>query len=192
MSFLVEFDKNYAEKLGKRAHTFRKVFEVLESNSKEFYRIIETGCVRIKDNFEGDGMSTILFDVFVNYYDGTVLSVDINEDHCKLARSFVSNKTKVVCSDSVKYLWNVVSDGFIDLLYLDSYDIDFDKPHASMFHHMKEFCAISGLLGDGSLVVVDDQRDEESGKGVYISKFMEGLGYKKFIDDYQIGWIIEY
>jgi predicted O-methyltransferase YrrM len=196
MSFLVEFDRKYANKLGKRAHTFRKTFELLEMNahkySKKFYHILETGCVRSKNSFDGDGMSTVLFDAFVNYYDGMVMSIDINEEHCKLARSLVSKKTQVICADSVKYLWRVVEGNFIDLVYLDSYDIDFNNPHPSALHHMKEFCAISGQLSDGTLVAVDDQKNENSGKGMYIARFMEDVGYKRFIDDYQIGWIIEY
>ena len=196
MSFLVEFDKKYANKLGKRTHTFRKIFEILEleiqHNPKKFYHILETGCARSNDNFEGDGMSTVLFDAFVNYYDGTVMSIDINEEHCKLARSLVSNKTEVICADSVKYLWRTATFNFIDLVYLDSYDIDFNKPHSSAFHHMKEFCAISSELNDGALVVVDDQKNENSGKGMYIADFMKNVGHKKFIDDYQVGWVIEY
>lgn len=193
MSFLTVFDEKYAGKLGKRKNTFRKIFSVLEEKRKDFYYIVETGCARTNDNFSGDGMSTVLFDMFVNYYDGKVLSIDINAQHCEFAKSLVSNKTKVVCSDSVEYLWmtEAGSGKSMDLLYLDSYDIDFNKPHESALHHMKELCAISCKLESGTLVVVDDNTSK-SGKGMYVASLLDGLGYKRFINDYQIGWIVEF
>ena len=77
----------------------------------------------------------------------------------------------------------------IDLLYLDSFDINFNKPHPSMLHHIKELCAIIGRLEKGAIIVVDDNI-EKSGKGGYVADFMENLGYKKIIDEYQIAWIL--
>lgn len=190
MSFLKHFDNTYSKKLHERAHTFRKIFEILENKHKEFYYIIETGCTRRENNFVGDGMSTVLFDSFVNYYDGLVESVDIDKKHCNLANNITSEKTKVTCNDSVKFLWDLVPKFNIDLLYLDSFDIELNKPHPSMLHHMKEFCAVINKLNKGTLIVIDDHFNEESGKGVYISNFMKNLGHKRFIDGYQIGWIL--
>ena len=187
--FLKYFDDNYTSKLGKRTKTFRKVFELLEEKNKDSYFIIETGCARIKDNYNGDGMSTILFDKFINFYNGNVVSIDINQGHCNFAKSLVSDKTNVVCSDSVKFLWKFNSKVTIDLVYLDSLDIDFNNAHPSMLHHLNELCAVISKLSKGSMIVVDDNLSK-SGKGGYIAKFMSCLGYKKFIDDYQIGWIL--
>jgi hypothetical protein len=189
LKFLKHFDEVYYNKLDKRTDSFRKIFELLEEKNKDYYLIIETGCSRIKDNYIGDGMSTVLFDDFVNFYDGKVISVDISEKSCKVARSLVSNKTKVICENSVKFLWQLTVYNEIDLIYLDSFDIKFNSPHPSAFHHIKEFCAIMPNLSRGTIVVVDDNT-EKSGKGRYIAEFMEDVGIKKVIDDYQIAWIL--
>jgi len=187
--FLDYFDKIYFGKLNKRAETFRKLFELLEEKNKYYYLIVETGCSRSKNNYSGDGMSTVLFDKFVNFHDGKVISVDINEVNCNFARSLVSNQTEIFCDDSVKFLWGLNPSTNIDLLYLDSFDINFNKPHPSMLHHIKELCAIIGRLEKGAIIVVDDNT-EKSGKGGYVADFMENLGYKKIIDEYQIAWIL--
>jgi hypothetical protein len=173
----------------KRAKTFRKLFELLEEKNKDYYLILETGCSRAKNAYSGDGMSTVLFDEFVNFYDGQVISVDISEVNCNLARSLVSDKTKIFCDDSIKFLWGLNPPTDIDLLYLDSFDINFNKPHPAMLHHLKELCAIAGKLKKGTIIAVDDNI-EKSGKGGYIVDFMENLGYKKVIDGYQIGWVL--
>jgi len=187
--FLDYFDEIYFGKLNKRAKTFRKLFELLEKKSKDCYLIVETGCSRTKNNYSGDGMSTVLFDEFVNFNNGQVISVDINETSCNFARSLVSNKTKIFCDDSVKFLWELNPKTEIDLLYLDSFDLDVNKPHLSMLHHFKELCAIIGKLKEGAIIAVDDNI-KKSGKGRYIADFMENLGCKKIIDEYQIAWIL--
>ena len=190
MSFLKKFDKEFAPKLAGRAKTFRKIFEELERKNKSFYSIVETGCVRTTNGYVGDGMSTVLFDAFVGFHKGTVASVDVNKTHCELANDLTSNKTTVTCSDSIKFLDNYSPADKIDLLYLDSFDIDFNNPHVSAQHHLDEFNAIKENLVFGTLVVVDDHKSDKAGKGMYIAKYMKGLNYKRFIDDYQIGWIL--
>jgi len=190
MSFLTRYDKTYSKQLARRAKTFRRVFEILEKKNQDYYLIVETGCARLAGNFAGDGMSTVLFDDFVNHHDGRVVSVDINRSHCMTAQSLVTKKTTVYCEDSVSFLWKYDPPIPIDLLYLDSFDINFSKPHPAMLHHLKELCAIIKHLKEGTLVVVDDNQGVDSGKGGYIAQFFADLGYKKFIDDYQVGWIL--
>lgn len=190
MSFLEHLDKKFSKKLARRAKTFRRIFELLEKKNQDYYLIVETGCARVANNFAGDGMSTVLFDEFVNYHDGRVVSVDINKSHCLTAQSLTSNKTKVYCEDSISFLWKYNPPVPVDLLYLDSFDINFNKPHPAMLHHLKEFCAISKRLKESTLVVVDDNESKKSGKGAYIAELLDQVGYKRFIDDYQIGWIL--
>ncbi len=190
MSFLSVYDEKYYEKLGKRADTFRILFDALEKKNKVSYLIIETGCVRGPDTFVGDGASTILFDEFVKFHDGIVHSIDINCTNCEYAALSTTSKTNVVCYDSVKYLWGMTPEQPVDLLYLDSFDIDFNNPHPAMSHTMKEFCAIMRHLGKDTIVAIDDQLNEQAGKGVYVADFMKHLGYERLIDGYQIGWIL--
>jgi hypothetical protein len=89
--------------------------------------IVETGCAREENNFEGDGMSTTIFDTFVDYHGGEFYSVDINSENVRFAAAVSAKKVNLTCSDSVKFLYNqakvwVAQNRKIDLLYLDSFD----------------------------------------------------------------------
>lgn len=187
MSFVNEFNKEYASKLSRREASFRKVFELLEEKNKDYYVILETGCIRSRDNWNGDGCSTLLWDSFVNFHNGRVYSVDINEQAVELSKQLTSNKTTVTCSNSIPYLWKFNVE--IDLLYLDSLDVNFKKPHKSALHHIKELCAVMKNLSRGSIILIDDM-ENNNGKGEYVVDFMNDICNEKIIDDYQVGWII--
>ena len=208
-SFLPIFDTEYADKLGMRGETMRRVFEILEAMGKPAYTIVETGCARSEDNWRGDGQSTILFDRFVNHSDGSVLTVDLSEEACAQLRAKVSAKVSVTCMDSVAFLRELSRHDRlnIDLLYLDSFDLDWRNPHPSALHHLHELCAIMPRLASGSLVVVDDSprslamarfkgknmivRDHGvAGKGGYVAEFFAKIGCAPVIEGYQHGWIM--
>ena len=125
---------------------------------------------------------------------GQVLSIDISEATCQFARGQVSDKTNIICQDSVEFLWNY--DGpKIDLLYLDSYDYEENNPHPSMLHHIMELVAVMPHLEKGSIIVVDDHDPlldgSGKGKGTYVKEFMEHTTCKKIFESYQIGWVVE-
>ena len=93
-----------------RASGFKKIFEILDSQQKEFYRIIETGCIRPDHGelcFGDDGCSTIIFDSFACQMNGDVLSVDINPINVEYARKHISANTIVYCEDSVKQIYGI-------------------------------------------------------------------------------------
>lgn len=187
--FLKTFRSRYSAKLHNRFGTFWKIFEYLISLDKPFYSILETGMARQNDNYSGDGMSTLLFDEFVNFYDGQVKSVDINQETIDFCSKLVSKKTELVCSDSVSYLFELSkTDVNFDLIYFDSFDIDWGNPHPSSFHHVKELIAIMPKIQPGTLIVVDDNL-QDKGKGQYIREFMSHIGKEPFFNEYQIGWI---
>ena len=77
-----------------RADNFLQVFKILESSNKSFFNIIETGTTR-RDHghlsFGDDGASTYIFDQFINFYDGELLSVDINQDNVNYSNSLTSD-----------------------------------------------------------------------------------------------------
>jgi hypothetical protein len=153
--------------------------------------IVETGCARQENNFEGDGMSTAIFDTFVNYHGGEFYSVDINSDNVRFAASR-SKKVNITCSDSVRFLYNqskvwVAQNRKIDLLYLDSFDFDIDNPHPSSLHHIFELAAIMPCLKEGTMICVDDNFDT-AGKGSYVKEFMDLIGKERIYTDYQWIW----
>ncbi len=180
-----------------RADSFLKIFQLLEEKeSKDFY-IVETGTTRSDHGhlaFGDDGASTYIFDQFVNHYDGKVYSVDINQSNVNYCSTLVSEKTEVICSDSVKFLWSLPKDKKIDFLYLDSYDIEKDNPHPSQLHHVKELCAAIDKLKKGSIVAVDDHdaffTGGKIGKGNYVKDFMDDIGATLVYEGYQIVWVL--
>ena len=90
---------------------------------------------------DDDGAGTYIFDDFINYYDGQVISVDICQANVDV-NELTSDRTTSYCSDSVEFLWNMRMKSKIDFLYLDSYDIERDNPHPSQLHHVKELTVL--------------------------------------------------
>jgi hypothetical protein len=78
----------------------------------------------------------------------------------------------------------------VDLLYLDSFDVDWDDPHPSALHHLHELCAAMPALKPGAIVAVDDHLGEQGrlGKSKYIVPFMDSIGAAVLFEAYQIGW----
>lgn len=186
MSFIAEFDTQYAPKLGKRAGTFRTLFDLMEKKAScEPINIIETGCLRIPDNWEGDGQSSFMMDRFLHHYNSCQLDIyDISPHSVAACKRFVTHpNTRVHCMDSVVGLWEYARP--VDVLYLDSYDVDFNNTHPSAFHHIKELCSIMKKIAPGALVMVDDNMHNK-GKGQYIHEFMRNINADVVMNDYQI------
>jgi hypothetical protein len=185
-----------------RADSFYLIFNELEKIKNDNFIIVETGCMRSDHGdlcFGDDGASTFIFDDFIIFYDGEVLSVDINQSNVNHAKSMVSTKTIVECMDSVEFLWNLPSSKKIDFLYLDSYDFDPDNPIPSQLHHVKELCAVMKNLKKGTIIVVDDHLNTsefdsyrstlaKGGKAGFIENFMTNVKAEVLHDGYQIVW----
>jgi hypothetical protein len=167
--------------------------------------IIETGCARPPDlvpwgtidiSFKDDGMSTLIFDQFINDFGGDFHSVDLTQRHVDFARSQVSDKSQIHCDDSVGFLWHVnkilaEDNRYVDLLYLDSYDFEASDPYPSMVHHIKEIAVILGRLRPGSMIAVDDNvgtGTERMGKPKYVAEMMEAMGVPLFYEGLQLIW----
>ena len=213
--YLALYDRSYAPKLLHRANTMRAAFAGLLAKRSAGFYIVETGCA---SKFEDDGivygpqtapdhpwypggwegpwsagLSTILFDRFVQRHGGRVFSVDLDPQRCQAADARTSLLTTVTCGDSVQFLHGIdrmVRPELIDLLYLDSVDCDWDAPHPSSLHHLKELAAVFARLAPGCLILVDDCQDAAGrrGKGLYIEDFMLGLGYEPLLYEYQTLW----
>ena len=185
----------------------RAIEELINSNpEKKFFTIVETGC-----SASCGVKSTKLWDDFVNYYDGEVFSVDLDKSCVDTANKLTSNKTKVVCNDSLCFLKNFNKS--IDLLYLDSYNVDWSNPDPSAEHHLKEFDLAKYNLHKNSIVLIDDTPKDISwmdidkghkkmkslienkilfpiGKGTLVNKVLDKHNDTKLLHQYQIVWKI--
>ena len=150
-----------SSKLGIRKDSFYQIFKYLD-NLPDPIIIVETGCLRIKNNFS-DGQSTLLFDKYAQSRknDAKVYTVDINPEATKICSENVSDNVSIHTGDSVNYLENLTNDFIknktdVSLFYLDSFDCDWKAPEQSSQHHLKELVSIKKLLKKDTLVVVDD------------------------------------
>ena len=173
-------------------------FEIMISHLRtcKYPLIVETGVSRQENNFFGDGMSTLIWDSIATELDGTIHCVDINADSCKFARNNCGPKTMIWCADSVKWLsvkeqeYNKLNRK-IDVLYLDSYDLDLNNWHPSAVHHLLELTAIKGALQPGTLIAVDDNliiEGKHVGKGTYVAEYMKRVGKEQIFSGYQWVW----
>ena len=195
-SFLPLYDAKFAARLGHRAVTFRLFFELLESRQQPHYRILETGCARQPENWDGDGQSTLLFDAFVNHHDGEVISVDLNPHAVALAKRATTQKTQVICGDSVAVLAKMSRRAggvcAFDGIYLDSFDLDIANPFPSAFHCVKELLALGGLPR-GLVLMIDDNPAAPTGrigKGMLVAQYFHEIGLSPLRSDYQMIWQI--
>ena len=193
--FLGYFRSRYYNLLDKRKDTFEAMFskaiEFMDKYGKEA-NILETGSLRIENNFLGDGQSTILFDTFANFYNGKVLSVDIDPNCTYLVHKYCSSNTAFVKSDSVEFL-KLISpsiDKFL-IIYLDSFDFEESNPLESANHHLKELEAIYSNISKGTIIAVDDNFTPDHGKGMLVKKFLADRDIKPLVDGYQQIWVIE-
>jgi len=179
--------------LGQRKTTFRQMFTYLYNLDKSDYVIVETGTSRSESmNWNGDGMSTLLFDLFTILFGGIVVSIDIDHDAIIHAQSHTSSYVNFMEGDSVQILRQLQDHpqlSHISLLYLDSFDVDWANPHPSALHHMKELCSAQPMLKSTSMIVVDDNQ-MGAGKGQYVTEYYRQLGITPAFDAYQIGFVI--
>jgi|694.fasta_scaffold00036_104 hypothetical protein len=174
---------------GLRKESFQLMIDKL--SKKDSPLIIETGCVRQVNDY-GAGMSTVIFDKFIQDNKGQCYSIDINPYNIELAKSITKN-ISLICSDSVSYLFHMNKqlreiNKTVDLLYLDSYDFDHNNPHPSSMHHIMELLCIWPSCSAGTIIAVDDNFENGHGKGKYVKQFMKNIGIDPIFDGYQIVW----
>jgi hypothetical protein len=206
------FNEYAAPRLGLREISFRKIFDYLDT-LQDPITIVETGCARQPDNWAGDGQSTVLFDRYVlsRGADALVHTVDLSPDATQACQSLVGDRVVVHTGDSVAVLPGIgrqlKGEGRkIDLLYLDSYDLDWQNPTPSSVHHLKELVSIISMVNPKTLVVVDDSAlicraitDAENkltlisepvagGKSTYVAQYAGQVQAQLQFSHYQIGW----
>jgi hypothetical protein len=103
--------------------------------------------------------STRLWDAYVQRFGGEFWSVDLSAAPSSRLAKQVCDRTHLVVQDSVSFLNSFVEADplrTVDLCYLDSWDVDWADPQASMDHGLAEFHAIAPLLRSGSVLLIDD------------------------------------
>jgi hypothetical protein len=103
--------------------------------------------------------STRLFDAYVRSFGGALWSVDLSPVPVERLRGQVGPTTTLACEDSVSFLerWVAEHPGVqLDVVYLDSWDVDFADPLPAGEHCLRELKAIEPALGRGTLMLVDD------------------------------------
>lgn len=150
--------------------------------------ILETGCMR--ELSETDGCSTLVWDYVAQRTGGACLTVDISEENAAFAKSKVSERTTVVCHDSVKLLASINRvNQPIDLLYLDSLDYfgtELERALSSL-HHAAELSAAWKWLNFGAIIAIDDCMPE-GGKHSIVRAFFDSIGVTPIVDDYIHVW----
>lgn len=194
----MQFYDNVRPRLGQRMMGFDYIFNYLSRIEEPL--IVETGCARQDNNYEGDGQSSLLFDKYIAERNGHFITVDIAEESVKYCKSkMTSENSLVVKSDSVMFLQQLnqklLSEGKkIDFLYLDSFDAPRDQPEVvynSALHHLYELMTIMPSLAPGALIGVDDNWNEDGkmkGKGQLIADYMSKIENEPTLNLYQVFW----
>jgi len=141
---------------GKRMHlnylTFKELFKNMEELKKPL-NILETGIA------SAGTMSTYLFNEYVRKYGGRFWSVDTNKNLVDIHSGNMCPASTLVHDDSVNFLsqWaEFHSNEQADVVYLDSYDLDWNDPHPSALHGLNEYIALMPVLKKNSLLLIDD------------------------------------
>jgi len=102
--------------------------------------------------------STRLFDAFIRTSGGMFLSVDIRSEPRDFLKFQMSRSSHLYVSDSVVFLnsLHATNQESIDLAYLDSKDVDLNSPWECAEHARHELNALTPLLRDGAIVLIDD------------------------------------
>jgi hypothetical protein len=132
---------------------FASLHETLRLLDERSSTILETGASAWGTD------SSLLFDEYVTRFGGEFETVDIRLGPLLRLRPLLGPRSAVTCDDSVRFLRNWVRrhpGARADLVYLDSFDVDFASPFPAAQHGLAEFWAIRPALRDGSLLLVDD------------------------------------
>ncbi|MEM7015192.1 MAG: class I SAM-dependent methyltransferase, partial [Verrucomicrobiota bacterium] len=174
-------------KLSNRVDRDQGFDRLLIECAKRFVRpnIVETGCVRASDDWEGAGGSTLILGLFAQATGGKLTSIDLSYANLEFARYECReiNRITYVEADSVTALRRRRKP--IDVLLLDSMDTEmtgYDQ------HCLEEFRATENLLHDDSLVVIDDTVYEAGtfkGKGASAVPVMLEKGWRILFSGYQ-------
>jgi hypothetical protein len=128
--------------------TFKKLFEQMGTPKEP---IILESCIAIH--------STYLFNEVVRKYGGYFWSVNNDPELVAAHRGNMCPGTQLVHNDSVAFFKEWTSESTYtsaDIIYLDSYDLDFYNPEPSAKHCLAEYMALKSAIKKDTLLLIDD------------------------------------
>jgi hypothetical protein len=129
--------------------TFKELFKNMSTTRP--LNILESGIA------SAGTQSTYLFNEFVRKYGGRFWSVDINGELVKRHAGNMCPATSLICEDSVSFFTKWVNKNeAADVVYLDSWDLDFYNPNPSGVHGLNEYRALVPAFKTDSLLLIDD------------------------------------
>ena len=177
------FDTN-RKALGVRQTAFEFIFD----NMPYAPVIVETGSLRCVGSVEGDGNATLLFDELTAAA-GQVFSIDVDERCGTNIAEHCGNQVQFIHGDSLKRLPELREKlRRVDLLYLDSLDVDFEHDELAARHALKECQYAMHMLSSRAFVAVDDNDVFGRGKGRLVGQFAEIKGWPLVLDGYVKIW----
>ena len=137
---------------GNPGHPNKEAFEnVLNNFGGVPLNIVETGT----SAWGAD--STRLWDEYVKNSGGRVRSVDLRPDPSIQLSGKLSKNTELSIGDSVEFLQSLFDNKeSVDLIYLDSYDVDWENPEPAELHGEAEFKIAMELVRVGGVILIDD------------------------------------
>ena len=128
---------------------FYKLFERCENKP---LNIFETGSSAWGTN------SSLLFNNYVNKFGGRFVTVDIREEPSKFLEPFFKENSEAHTDDSLNFIKTFDKKFFkeLDIIYLDSFDVDLSNPTPSMEHGLEEFLLLDKLITKNTLIAIDD------------------------------------
>lgn len=166
-----------------RRSSFEFILKMMLDRNPAIQCIVETGTYR---GGGGDGNSTLMFAHLARETGATFYSVDITPECIERSKAMLGDLQRHaihVCRDSIAFL-STFKMG-IDLLYLDSFDVDVANTLPAQIHQLAETGAAYGKLNPGAVIMLDDCRLPNGGKGALTSKFLEDRGWKAVVNEYQ-------
>jgi hypothetical protein len=187
---LDKFQEELSPKLFHRREPFEFIIARLSALNRPVL-IVETGTARERNNWRGDGQSTLLWDWLIGKVGGEAHSADINPEAVEIA-SAQAPRVNCVCADSQRFLRDFDRAREIDLLYLDAYDWGESRRANTLseLHHVGELAAIYERLSPGCLVAVDDCHGVDRGKHVLVQEFFRRLGIEPIFLGYVTIWSV--
>jgi hypothetical protein len=123
--------------------------------------ILETGCGHSPTTKTSASMTYIFAKIIKNLKGGSLLTVDLNEDHLNKCKEITKDFSDIIdyrLGDSVEVLRNLNEDFIksLDLIILDSYDLYLFNPNPSGIHHLQELLALYNRINKNCLIAIDD------------------------------------